>query len=320
MGITTDNLRISVAAVAEAVASAYVAFAPPFDTDTVVDVFRSYDGVVPEVADRLAQAYRAAEDISGDGGKATVLIACRTVEAALGASVTEGRHNLPSAISLAAARASREIGTKGTRVRSLDQLARAATAAAGGDEQLGLAMVDALREAGRDGRITVTEGSPGHAERIQIALGEEDGFPVATLTVSAATEYETRDLYLRAWHTMYASIAAVAEGVLGGGGVGFVVAAEALGTEAEEDSVSGAASRAVIDGLHEPLRVRAAAAGVPLDTLLVSCQGTPGQAFDQIACRLISLIESGPLDPMRTVRELIRETGDAASDLLRLLG
>jgi hypothetical protein len=315
--LTPQKLRASVAAVAKDVAGAYAQFEPPFSDEEVADRFARVRGVHPAVADRLAAAYRSMLNDPGDGGKAAVLVASGIVRAALGRLLAEGRANFPPAIELAAGRSAEQLAAFVQLVRNPAELLRAATTAAGGDDAIGKALLEAFSKAGRDGCIQVDSGTDGPPGVTVVDVGNLDGAGwVEKVVVRGPTEAETRALYNRACGAMHAARAAVAEGVVAGGGVAY---ARAGGPETDPDAndLTGLAEQAVGRGLEVPLRVRAKAVGLDADAIVARARNRSNVAFDQSKPGLVS-DANGPLDPLRVVRGAIREAGRAACDLLRL--
>ena len=316
MVLTHEGLSVSVAAFAKDVAAAYARFEPPFDPDTLAVRFARLADVHPAVAERLAAAYNSVSDEFGDGGKAAVLIACGIIQSAEERLPGEGRTNLAPAIDLAAGRAAERVAAVARPVRSPADLRRVATTAAGGDDAIGKALVEAFSKAGRDGVISVERGTAESPPGVSVVdIGDVDGAGwLEQVVVRGRMEAETHELYLRACGAMHASRAAVAEGVVAGGGVAFVLAADP--TDEGDDTITGLAARAVGAGLRLPLRVRTEAAGLNANTILATVRGKSDVTFEQSKPGLIPGA-NGPLDAARIVQGAIREAGRAACDLLQ---
>ena len=315
MRLTVDELRASVVAVAADVATAYARFDPPFDGDTLGERFSQLPGVHPAVAGRLVAAYNAVSDEFGDGGKATVLIACGITRAALDRLPAEGRGNLPTAVDMATARPAEWVENAASGLETPEDVLRAAATAGGNRTDIGEAVVDALWQAGPRGITHITTGEPTAApefRRFSDDAGEE---PEVTVTVSGRTAAETRELELRTIAALHSAVAAIASGVVPGGGVAYALAAQSLREECGDDTNTGLSALAVVAGLEAPLRARAVTTNP--EELLAALHQAPEQAFDQTLPGLVPTA-AGPLDAARIVQGVIREAGRAACDLLRL--
>ena len=317
MLLTHEELRAAVAAVAKDVAGAYARFEPAFLDSEVAGRFARLPGVHPAVAERLAAAHCTMSNDFGDGEKAAVLVACEIVRAAQERLPGEGRTALAPAIDRVAGRAAERVASFARPVRSPAELLRAATPAAGGDAAIGKALVEAFLKTGRDGIIQVERGENGRAGVTVVDVGDVDGAGwIEKVVVCGRSEAETQALYLRACCALHAARAAIAEGVVPGGGVAYVLA----GGSADEgdDTITELAVRAVNAGLEAPLRVRAEAAGskAKANAILAAVRNKPDSAFEQTKPGLVPVAD-GPLDAARVVREAIREAGRAACDLLR---
>ncbi|MBN9122273.1 MAG: hypothetical protein J0I06_24555 [Planctomycetes bacterium] len=318
MLLTHEELRASVAAIAADVAGAYARFEPAFLDTEVAGRFARLPGVHPAVAERLAAAHCSTSNDFGDGEKAAVLVACGIIRAAEERLPGEGRTNLAPAIDLAASRAAEAVERAAVPLRTPAEVERAATTAAAGDREIGAAICQALARSGPDGIVHVNRGEPDDPPGVTVRDGEETGprGREMTVVVKGGTDAETADRNLRAVTALHAAVAAIARGRAPGGGAAYVLAAEALRDQANEDTITGLAALAVSAGLEVPLRVRAEAAGLDAGAILAAVRNTPDVAFDQTKPGLVP-VAKGPLDAARIVQGAIREAGRAACDLLR---
>jgi len=316
--LTHEDLSASVAAVAKDVAGVYTRFGPPFVDEHVASRFAQLSGVHPSVAERLAAVYCSMSNALGDGGKTAVLVACGVVLAAQQRLPGEGRTNLAPAIERAAGRAAERAAAPAQFLRSPAELLRAVVPAAGGDVALAKAFVEAFSKAGRNGAISVERG-PATAPLGAHVVDGEHGVPgtdgwIETVVVRGQTQAETDELYLRACGALHATRAAIAGGVVPGGGVAYALAADPA--TASDDPFTERAAFAMGGGLELPLRARAEAAGAKAPAILAAIRSKPDVTFDQSKSGLVPVAQ-GPLDAARVVQGAIREAGPAASDLLR---
>lgn len=314
MRLTAEELRASVSAVSEFVAAAYVRFDPPFDTESVHARFLGLPGVPPAVADRLAAAYRAVSNGSGDGAKAAVLTACRAAAFACEFGSRPGE-DVSGAVLRAAGRAAEAVDARRVLLRRPAEVERVALTAAGGDAALGAAILEAIATAGKDGVIDLAPGEANAPAEVAVQPGEDTG-PLGRrvgVVVRGDSTAATAARYLRGHAALHSAVAAVARGVVPGGGSGYVLAAESI----PRDTDAGALALAA--GLEAPFRVRAVAAAVNADDLLSAVRIDQSLAFDQTTPGLVPSDETGPLDAVRIVQAAIREAGNTAADLLQLL-
>ena len=155
-------------------------------------------------------------------------------------------------------------------------------------------------------------------EKLQERLAKLAG-GVAVIKVGAATETEMKEKKLRIEDALNATRAAVAEGVVPGGGTAYVIAskaADALLATMEGDEKTGAAI--VAKALKAPIMQIAANAGlegaVILNNVYNSTSTTYG--FDAANDQYGDMIELGIVDPTKVCRSALENAASVASMVL----
>ncbi len=197
---------------------------------------------------------------------------------------------------------------------------------------------------GRAAQVRVTAdqtaiiGGAGSAERVEFRLGQlraelaratfgvdEDVLTerigalsgkVAVIRVGAPTNAELKELQHRVEDALSATRAAMAEGIVAGGGAALLHADSALdGMEVNEDYAVGV--RAVRRALTEPAYLIATNAGYRADEVLART-ATMGddEGFDALLGRYGDMIEMGIVDPLRVARSALQNGASVAGLLL----
>jgi chaperonin GroEL len=143
---------------------------------------------------------------------------------------------------------------------------------------------------------------------------------VAVIRVGAPTSAELKELRHRVEDALSATRAAMAEGIVAGGGAALLHATGAL-----DDALSGVSDvtgdyaigvRIVRRTLSEPATLIAANAGYSADEVVArSAQMGTDDGFDALSGRHGNMIEMGIVDPLRVVRSAL-ENGASAAGLL----
>jgi len=155
-------------------------------------------------------------------------------------------------------------------------------------------------------------------EKLQERLAKLAG-GVAVIKVGAATETEMKEKKLRIEDALNATRAAVAEGIVPGGGTAYVVASKAADTlvaAAEGDEKTGAAI--VAKALKAPIMQIAANAGlegaVILNNVYNSASATYG--YDAANDQYGDMIQLGIVDPTKVCRSALENAASVASMVL----
>lgn len=140
---------------------------------------------------------------------------------------------------------------------------------------------------------------------------------MAILRVGAPTKVEAEWRLATTQKTVAAVQAAVREGVVPGGGIGYLVSASAV-VELALRPEERAGARLVAAALREPLRVLAANAGRDPAKVMARLTGKEldGWSFDAVRGELVEAGTGGPLDPLPVMREALRAAVSAADAAL----
>ncbi|MCR5137985.1 MAG: chaperonin GroEL [Oscillospiraceae bacterium] len=155
-------------------------------------------------------------------------------------------------------------------------------------------------------------------EKLQERLAKLSG-GVAVIKVGAATETEMKEKKLRIEDALNATRAAVAEGIVAGGGSAYIVgakAAEKLVATLEGDEKTGAAI--VAKALKAPIMQIAANAGVEGAVILNTVSGNENANFGYDAANdnYGDMIELGIVDPTKVCRSAMENAASVASMVL----
>ena len=117
---------------------------------------------------------------------------------------------------------------------------------------------------------------------------------------------------------LYATRAAVEEGIVAGGGTAYISAipeVEALVNSLEGDEKTGAAI--ILKALEEPLRQIAANAGVDFSVVVERVNKSEmGMGFDAAKERFVNMFDAGIIDPAKVARCALQNASSIASMIL----
>ena len=155
-------------------------------------------------------------------------------------------------------------------------------------------------------------------EKLQERLAKLAG-GVAVINVGAATEVEMKEKKLRIEDALNATKAAVAEGIVPGGGIALISTMKAL--NAYIDSLSGdekTGASIVLKAVQAPLRQIALNAGldgsVILNEILKADKVNFG--FDALTNQYVDMVESGIIDPTKVTRSALENAASVAGVFL----
>ena len=141
---------------------------------------------------------------------------------------------------------------------------------------------------------------------------------VAVVKVGAATEVEMKEKKLRIEDALNATQAAVAEGIVAGGGtaLGSVIpAVEKLINELEGEEAIGA--KIIRKALEEPLRQIAVNAGLEGAVIVQNViNADPEVGFDAYKEEYVNMIDAGIVDPTKVTRSALQNSSSIASVFL----
>src|SRR5882757_8423158 len=154
-------------------------------------------------------------------------------------------------------------------------------------------------------------------EKLQERLAKLSG-GVAVVKVGASTETEMKEKKHRVEDALQAARAALEEGVVPGGGVALLNAADAVRdsfASLEGDEQTGA--RIIIRALEEPIRQLATNAGLEGSVVVNQVRGgKPGQGINIDTCELTDLVKAGITDPTMVTRSALQNAASIAKNIL----
>ncbi len=152
-------------------------------------------------------------------------------------------------------------------------------------------------------------------EKLQERLAKLSG-GVAVLKVGAATETEIKEKKLRIEDALAATKAAVAEGIVVGGGVALLRAMKVLDgvkVDGEEEIGIDILRRALL----EPVRQIAQNAGKNGDVVVEEVRRQPGNyGYNAVTDKYEDLVEAGIIDPTKVTRTALQNAASIAAMLL----
>jgi chaperonin GroEL len=161
------------------------------------------------------------------------------------------------------------------------------------------------------GRATIGTDQDFLSERIARLSGK-----AAIIRVGAPTNAEAKEIRHRVDDSLQATRAAMAEGILAGGGAALVHAEPALdGLEVHGDYRAGV--EIVRSALTEPVQLIAANAGYDADDVVkqITTMGVD-EGFDALQGTFGNMVELGVIDPLRVVRSALQNGASVAGLVL----
>src|SRR6201997_4812685 len=152
-------------------------------------------------------------------------------------------------------------------------------------------------------------------EKLQERLAKLAG-GVAVVKVGAATETEMKEKKHRVEDALQATRAALEEGIVPGGGVALLNAADAVTTDGPiDDERTGAAI--VLRALEEPLRQLADNAGLEGSVVVNDVRkAKKGQGLDASTNEIVDLVAAGIIDPAMVTRSALQNAASIAKNIL----
>ncbi len=213
-------------------------------------------------------------------------------------------------------------------------------------EDLGLKLENVTQDMfGRAGRVTITKDDTtiveGHGEakeiqdRIEVLKRQiEDSTSdfdrekleerlaklsggVAVINVGAATETELKDKKLRIEDALNATRAAVEEGIVPGGGVAYLRAAQMMADVETDFADEATGVELVKKALTAPVRRIANNAGLEGAVVLERVRNEKKNVgFDVLSMEYVDMIKAGIVDPAKVVRSALQNAASIASMVL----
>ncbi|HYZ79392.1 MAG TPA: TCP-1/cpn60 chaperonin family protein, partial [Gaiellaceae bacterium] len=152
-------------------------------------------------------------------------------------------------------------------------------------------------------------------EKLQERLAKLAG-GVAVVKVGAATETEMKEKKHRVEDALQATRAALEEGIVPGGGVALLNAAEAIQLDAVDgDERTGASI--ITRALEEPIRQLAQNAGLEGSVVVNDVREAPaGQGLNVETGEIEDLVKAGIIDPTMVTRSALQNAASIAKNIL----
>ena len=153
-------------------------------------------------------------------------------------------------------------------------------------------------------------------EKLQERLGKLAG-GVAVLYVGAATEVEMKEKKDRVEDALSATRAAVEEGIVPGGGVAYIRAAEKLKNLKGDNEDETTGIHIVARAIEEPLRQIAANAGVEGSVIIQKIREGKGDfGYNARTEEYVKMFEAGVIDPTKVARVALENAASVAGMFL----
>lgn len=153
-------------------------------------------------------------------------------------------------------------------------------------------------------------------EKLQERLGKLAG-GVAVLYVGATTEVEMKEKKDRVEDALSATRAAVEEGIVPGGGVAYIRAAEALKNLKGDNEDENTGIHIVARAIEEPLRQIAANAGVEGSVIVQKIREGKGDfGYNARTDKYVNMFEDGVIDPTKVSRVALENAASVAGMFL----
>jgi len=152
-------------------------------------------------------------------------------------------------------------------------------------------------------------------EKLQERLAKLAG-GVAIIKVGAATEVEMKERKARVEDALHATRAAVEEGIVAGGGVALIRAAEGLSSlKVEGDEAIG--RDIVVRALDMPARFIASNAGMEGSVVVEKIKSLKkNNGFDAQTCEYVDMVAAGIIDPAKVARTALQNAASVAGLLI----
>jgi chaperonin GroEL len=152
-------------------------------------------------------------------------------------------------------------------------------------------------------------------EKLQERLAKLSG-GVAVVKVGAATETEMKEKKHRVEDALQATRAALEEGIVPGGGVALLRAADAVNLDTfEDDERTGA--KIVLRSLEEPVRQIAENAGLEGSVVVNDVRkAKKGHGLNAATNEIVDLVAAGVIDPAMVTRSALQNAASIAKNIL----
>jgi chaperonin GroEL len=154
-------------------------------------------------------------------------------------------------------------------------------------------------------------------EKLQERLAKLSG-GVAVVKVGAATETEMKEKKHRVEDALQATRAALEEGIVPGGGVALLAAADAVNADSLSDPDERTGALIIRRALEEPVRQLAENSGLEGSVIVndVRRDGGDGRGLDAESGELVDLVPAGIIDPAMVTRSALQNAASIAKNIL----
>ncbi|MBD3409149.1 MAG: chaperonin GroEL [Ignavibacteriales bacterium] len=140
---------------------------------------------------------------------------------------------------------------------------------------------------------------------------------VAVINIGASTEVEMKEKKARVEDALHATRAAVEEGIVPGGGVSLLRAAQSIGELEGENLDQTTGVKIVVRALEEPLRMIVNNAGIEGSVVLQKVkEGKDDYGFNAASETYEDLVKAGVIDPTKVSRTALENAASVASLLI----
>ncbi len=153
-------------------------------------------------------------------------------------------------------------------------------------------------------------------EKLQERLAKLSG-GVAVVKVGAATETEMKEKKHRVEDALQATRAALEEGIVPGGGVALLQAADAITLDDIEIDDEKTGARIILRALEEPLRQISHNAGLEGSVVVNDVRkAKKGQGLNAATNEIVDLVAAGVIDPAMVTRSALQNAASIAKNIL----
>ena len=137
------------------------------------------------------------------------------------------------------------------------------------------------------------------------------------MKVGAATETEMKEKKHRVEDALQATRAALEEGIVPGGGVALLQAADAIKLDELEDDDEKTGAKIILRSLEEPLRQIAHNAGLEGSVVVNDVRkARKGQGLNAATGEIVDLVAAGVIDPAMVTRSALQNAASIAKNIL----
>jgi chaperonin GroEL len=153
-------------------------------------------------------------------------------------------------------------------------------------------------------------------EKLQERLAKLSG-GVAVVKVGAATETEMKEKKHRVEDALQATRAALEEGIVAGGGVALLRAADAVKVDALDDPDAQTGAKIVLRALEEPLRQIADNSGLEGSVVVNDVRkAKANEGLNAATGEIEDLVKAGVIDPAMVTRSALQNAASIAKNIL----